>query len=159
MLTIQTNKINIAGRIFFLLIIFAIQYFIIENGIIVGNAKHEIGLGILYGILTILSYVLILIIRSFFQVLKVQMENSLGEIILSGFFYTNKLCKDDIAGYYTTIYKGSRATLWNGLIIKTVQNKSFRLTEQNLKSIHVLKEFLEKENIKYLGERRPFFSQ
>ena len=88
MLTIQTNKINIAGRIFFLLIIFAIQYFIIENGIIVGNAKHEIGLGILYGILTILSYVLILIIRSFFQVLKVQMENSLGEIILTGLLYS-----------------------------------------------------------------------
>ncbi|MFL5743002.1 MAG: hypothetical protein ACJ75B_22475 [Flavisolibacter sp.] len=159
MLTIQTNKVNILGRILALLLIILGQSLIIKKGIIDGAANHEKGIGILYFLVLLLTSVTIAIFHSFFQVLKVEVHTSSGEITFTKAFSTLTIFKKDISGYYTTIYKGSRAKPWFGLLVKTVHHQTLRLTEGNLKSIHALKEFFEQQGLTYLGEKRPFFFQ
>ncbi|HEY1870558.1 MAG TPA: hypothetical protein VGG71_05830 [Chitinophagaceae bacterium] len=158
MLTLQTNKLNILGRLFALLIIAGLHYLIIKK-IIDGQKAHEKNIGILFFLVCMLTYVFLGIVSSFFQVLKVRVNKLSGEIILSRLFSTLTIYKDEITGYYTTVYKGSTAKPWRGLLVKTANRKSFRLTGQNLKSIEELKIFFEQENLKYLGEKKPFFSQ
>jgi len=158
MLILQTNKLNIVGRIIALLIIVALLYLIIKKGIIEGRVNHEKGIGILYFTVPLLTFVFTVIVSSFFQVLKVRVDIVSGEIIFTKLFSTLVISKQDIIGYYTTIYKGSRAKPWRGLLLKTVDSKSIKLTQQNLKSIHELKELLEQQNLKYLGEKPLLFS-
>jgi hypothetical protein len=157
MLEIPTNTLNILGRSLMLLGIIACQFLIIKEAVIVRQANHEKHIGILYLIIALLTSMIVVILRSFFQVLKVQVDKSSGEIKFTRIFSTLTVYKQDIAGYYTTIYKGSRAKPWFGLLVKTVNHQSFRLTEQNLKSIHKLNEFFEQEHLTFLGEKRPFF--
>jgi len=159
MLTLQTNKLNILGRILALIIIIGLCYLIIKHGIIDGQRNNEKGVSILYFIVSLFAFVFAGIVSSFFQVLKVQVDIVSGKIILIRLFSKLIISKQDIVGYYTTIYKGSRAKPWHGLLLKTVNNKSIKLTQQNLKSIQELKEFLDQQNLKNLGEKRPFFSQ
>jgi hypothetical protein len=134
-----------------------LQYLLIKKGIVDGNLNDKKGLGILYFIVLLSSFNYVVIIRSFLQVLKVQIDESSGEILFTKLFSTIIIHKTDIAGYYTIIYKGSRQKPWFGLLVKTVNDQSFRLTEQNLKSIEPLKEYLEQENLTNLGEKKPFF--
>ncbi len=158
MLTLRTNTLNISLRILALFIIIAIHYLIIKNGIIEGRANHEKATGILYVILPLLTYVFVGTTSTFLQVLKVEVDIFTGQITLvNPLSPPIVISKQDIIGYFTTIYKGSRAKPWNGLLIKTKSNKSYRLTEQNLKSVPELKEYFEQENLKYLGEKQPFF--
>jgi hypothetical protein len=159
MLTLQTNRANIFGRILAILIVVGLEYLIIEKGIPGAQSKNEKGVVILYFLIPLFAYVFLAIIGTFFQVVKVQVNMLSGEVTLSKFFSQLTIQKQDIAGYYTTIYKGSRAKPWCGLLLKTVDNKSFRLTEQNLKSIQELKNYFVQENFKYFGEKRAFFSQ
>jgi hypothetical protein len=88
------------------------------------------------------------------QVLKVEVDKSSGAIRFTRIFSTLTFYKHDISGYYSTIYNGNRGRPWYGLLVKTVSQQSFSLTEQNMQSISKLKEFFEQEGLTYLGEKR-----
>jgi len=155
MVNIQSNTVNLWGRVLMLLLIPACQYLIIKNGIMDGQTP-PIGIVLLYIIVALFIFTFLWVIRSFFQILKVQIDESSGELIFKKPFSTVRINKQDIVGYHTTVYKGSRAKLWFGLLVQTVDNRSFRLTEQNLKSIDPVKEYFQKQNFTNLGEKRAF---
>jgi hypothetical protein len=157
MLILKTNRLGIFGRIVGLLLLSTVQYIIIKKEIIDGEIEKGKPVALLYIMAALLTFVLILIICSFFQILKVEVNKLTGEIRFRRLFSTLTIYKDDIAGYYSVTYQGSRAKLWRGLLVKTSKNKSFRLMEQNLKSVQELQQYFEQENLKRLGEKRRFF--
>jgi hypothetical protein len=158
MLIIRTNSINLLGRFFLLFIIITLCYNLIENEIINGNNKKEIGTVLIYFMLILFTYLFIIIIISFFGILKVELDKINRTIIFRRAFSVKKISTDEITCFYTTRYKGSRAKPWYGLLLKTSSNKSFKLTEQNLKELSELKEYFEEQGLKYSGEKNSFFS-
>lgn len=156
MLNIQSNTINIPGRVIMSLILSIGEYLIIKNGILDGQESRK-GIVLLSLMVGAFTLAFILPVRSFFQIMKVRIEESSEEIFFTRLFSTKKIKKVDITGYYTTVYKGSREKPWLGLVVVTKDNRSFRLTEQNLKSIDPLEKYFEKENLPNLDEKRRFW--
>jgi hypothetical protein len=157
MLVLQTNRLNIFGRIVMLLLIPTMQYIIIKKEIINGEVSKGKPVSLLYIMAALLTFVLILVVSSFFQILKVELNKLTGEMRFSSLFSACTIYKHDITGYYTITYQGNRAKPWRGLLVKTSNNISYRLTELNLKSIQELQEYFEQENLKHLGEKNRFY--
>lgn len=157
MLILRTNTGNFIARVLSLFVVIALEYLLIKNGII-DKANGGMPVALCYILIAMLAYVFSGIISMLLGIIRVEVRISSGEIMLNRLFSKTIISKSNIDGYYTTIYYNGPGKRWEGILIKT-SNRSFRLMQQNLKSIPELKQYFEKENLKYLGEKQTRFSK
>ncbi len=149
MLTLHTNWINVVLRIVALLLVILMEYTTFVK-LLLKKENKDIAFGIFN--FALLFFVIIGIVWSFFQILKVTVDKTSGSITLSRLHSTKVITKNEIEGYYTTRYINPFSQIFRGLILKTINNEFFKLDTANVKSIYKLKQFLEEENFKFLGK-------
>jgi hypothetical protein len=102
-----------------------------------------------------------ILIKSFFGIIRVQVDTAAGIISIKRFFSEEKKSLHEISGYYRSIYTrnyrtnylGRYTSISRGLILKTVTGESLNLAEDNLKSISDLQKYLEEKKVDFLGEK------
>jgi hypothetical protein len=149
MIHLKTNVWNIIGRLFIVMIIAGLLYSLVLQ-IISGHKNNDKSVALLYIVAICLLYVLLGCVTTCFGIIKVTIDTSSGVIKLNTLLSQAEISCKDIAGYYSTMYTSSVKT-FNGLILKMEDGKSYRLRQQNLQSIPMLTEYLEVNDVKYLG--------
>ena len=125
--------------------------------IIEGHRNHDKTVALLYIIVVCLLYVLSACVSSFLEIIDVRVDTSTGILTLKRLLSKTVILCKDIEGYYSTSYTTRLNKEFNGMILKMNNNKSYRLRQQNLKSIPILTDYLSNKNVKYLGEKNAKF--
>jgi len=151
MIHLKTNVRNIITRIFLAMLFAGLTYSMITQ-IITGQKNHEKAVGILYFLVVCLLFILTACISSCFEIVDVTVDTLTGVLTLNRPMSKTVISRTDISGYYSTSYTTSFKE-FKGLILKMNNTKSYRLREQNLKSIPILMDYLEDNKVKYLGNK------
>ena len=146
-IVLKTNWANIGGRFFMIAIIIGLD-FLFYKQIELKTRAYQI---LIFEVI-ILTLLFIALISSFFQIFRIEVNKKTNLISLKKFYSKRIFTVSELVGFYSTYYRG-KLKEWRGVILKTNDNKMYRLRQQNLKSINDLKEYLTEKNVPYLGER------
>ena len=151
MLTLPTNLPNYIGRLFSIAIIFIIGYLLINFGLKQSSNGNIIYL--LYFILIILSYLAFTIIYSLLCINEVQINTNNDSITFVGLISKQTILCVDISEYFETYHKNPFKQ-WNGILIKTFDNKTIQVTGQNIKLLSNFKKYLDERKIFNSGQKK-----
>jgi hypothetical protein len=153
MLTIYPNLKSIILRFFLIIVLSVVLYLVITNLIIKGDGK---GVGVLYFMCLALVFLIINIVLTLFGIIKVEADETSGEITFSRLFSKKTIHKQDIIAYSTSV-SDSRGGAIYGRVIKMKDSKIIALSSVNLQDVTDIDDLLKKHDIKYLGEKRSFY--
>ena len=154
MTTIFTNFKSIIGRIIILLAFLIAICLVVYYGIVMNETKN--GIVLLYLLTLLLICFSVNICLSFFGVIKVEINKSLGQITFIRFLSKKIISVSEITGYYKSVYNTKHGTSY-GRIIKTRDNKIKELNPGNLNEVSTIDEFLDSPSIEFFGEKRSFY--
>src|ERR1700712_1497994 len=86
------------------------------------------------------SFFFLSIVRAFWDVTKVEIDFSLKQMVLIGFFSKEIIPIDEIVCYYKSVYSPTGGT-WYGRVIKTKDDMVRELTPGNLKDLCKIDDF------------------
>ena len=154
MTTIFTNFKSIIGRMIILLIFLIAICLVGYYGIIMNETKN--GIVLLYLLILLLICFSFNICISFFGIIKVEVNKSLGQITFIRFFSKKTILISDITAYYKSVYNTKHGTSY-GRIIKTSDNRIRELNPGNLKELNTMDELLDSPSIDFLGEKKSLY--
>jgi len=167
MLTLPTNSANFIGRLFFLVGTFFIGYLFINFGLKEPNNGHVIFkitaihfefkvVYIMYLLIAIIGFLALTILSSLLTVNKVVVDMTSNTMTFIRLFSKQTIAAIDIKEYFDTVHRNAFKS-WQGLLIKTSDNKSIQVAGQNIKSISDLKDYLNDKKISCAGQKKMKF--
>lgn len=105
-----------------------------------------------------LIYLIIGLTISFLGVIKVEIDKSIDQLVFITILSRKTINKEDIAGYYKSLYNHTRYSKAKcGRIIQFQNNTSKELNPSNLIDIEKLDDYFNYFNIPYLGEKKSTY--
>ena len=167
MWTLPTNLTNFIGRLFFLALTFCIGYLFINFGLKEANNDHVIfkitslhfefkAVYIMYFLIATIGFLALTILSSLLSVNKVVVDTTSDLITFSGLFSKQTIAAVDIKEYFDTVHQNAYKS-WQGLLIKTNDNKSIQVAGQNVKLLSDLKGYLRDKQIFCAGQKKMKF--
>ena len=86
----------------------------------------------------------------------IKVDTNLNRITFVSLFSKQTIATEDINEYYETNLKAKFRT-WNGLLIKTYDNKTIQVTAQNISSLSGFKNYLNERKIHCAGKGKMRF--
>ncbi|RTL59326.1 MAG: hypothetical protein EKK37_13600 [Sphingobacteriales bacterium] len=167
MLTLPRNYANIIGRLvmlfLLLLIIIMIATFGLkdpynENILFTIEPIHFIfkAAYLLYLFTALISFLMIKVLSTLLSINKILIDTNDDSITFFKPFSKKTIKANEINEYYQTTHRNNLKT-WQGLIMKTNDNIEIQVAGQNIKSLIILKDYLDNKKILSSGNKKMKF--
>jgi hypothetical protein len=111
---------------------------------------------IMYLLIIIIGFLALIILTSVLSINKVLVDTTNNTITFVALFSKQTIATIDIKEYFDTVHRNAFKS-WQGLLIRTRDNKSIQVAGQNIKSLSDLKDYLNGKKIFCAGQKKMKF--
>ena len=110
----------------------------------------------MYLLIAVIGFLALTILSSLLTINKIVIDMVGNTITFIRLFSKQTIATVDIKEYFDTVHRNPFKS-WQGLVIKTSDNKSIQVAGQNIKSLSDLKDYLNHQKIFCAGQKNMYF--